>query len=108
MRRNCLTTTPDAVAQQPHETMPPAADERIPSQSDVPLGANLIARDRCEFRVWAPEIEKIELHIVAPDDRRIALAKNARGYHEATVDARAGTRYFFTIDDTDRPDPASR
>jgi maltooligosyltrehalose trehalohydrolase len=88
--------------------MPPAADERIPSQSDVPLGANLIAQDRCEFRVWAPEIEKIELHIVAPDDRRIALTKNTRGYHEATVDAGAGTRYFFNLDGNDRPDPASR
>src|SRR4051794_38958761 len=88
--------------------MPPAAGERVAPSPNVPLGANLIAPNRCEFRVWAPEIETIELHIVAPDDRRIALTKNARGYHEATVDANAGTRYFFTIGDTDRPDPASR
>ncbi|MEA2344801.1 MAG: maltooligosyltrehalose trehalohydrolase, partial [Thermoanaerobaculia bacterium] len=88
--------------------MPPAADQRIASQSNVPLGANLIAPGRCEFRVWAPNIESIELHIVVPDERRIALTKNARGYHDATIDAGAGTRYFFVIDNNDRPDPASR
>src|SRR4051794_1349493 len=88
--------------------MPPAAGERVAPSPNVPLGANLIAPGRCEFRVWAPEIETIELHIVAPDDRRIALTKNARGYHEATIDADAGTRYFFIVGGNDRPDPASR
>jgi len=97
------------VAAQPHETMPPAASERIPaSLSNVALGANLIEPGRCEFRVWAPEIESVELHIVAPDERRIALTKNARGYHEATIDVGAGARYFFVVNGADRPDPASR
>jgi maltooligosyltrehalose trehalohydrolase len=75
--------------------------------SEIPLGANLTSAGRCEFRVWAPYIENIELHIVAPD-RRIALRKNARGYHDATVDAGAGTRYFFVVNGKERPDPASR
>src|SRR5947209_10071418 len=89
--------------------MPPAAGERVaPAPQGIPLGANLIAPGRCEFRGLAPEIEAIELHIVAPDDRRIALTKNARGYHEVTIDARAGTRYFFNVGGNDRPDPASR
>src|SRR4051812_17505565 len=96
------------LASQPHDTIPPAADERVLSSPNLPLGANLIEADRCEFRVWAPEIDNVELHIVAPDERRIALTKNARGYHEATIDAGAGTRYFFSIDGNDRPDPASR
>jgi maltooligosyltrehalose trehalohydrolase len=97
------------LASQPHDTMPPAADERVPpSPAGLPLGANLIEPGRCEFRVWAPEIDMIELHIVAPDDRRIPLTKNARGYHEATIDASAGTRYFFNVNGNDRPDPASR
>jgi maltooligosyltrehalose trehalohydrolase len=30
------------------------------------------------------------------------------GYHEVTIEAPPGTRYCFTIDGTDRPDPASR
>jgi maltooligosyltrehalose trehalohydrolase len=89
--------------------MPPAAEERIPaSPAGVALGANLIAPGRCEFRVWAPNIDRIELHIVAPEGRRIALTKNDRGYHHAVTDAAAGTRYFFVINGKERPDPASR
>jgi maltooligosyltrehalose trehalohydrolase len=72
------------------------------------LGANLIEHGHCEFRVWAPYVDNVELHIVAPDDRRIALTKNGRGYHEAIVDAGAGTRYFFVVNGRERPDPASR
>jgi maltooligosyltrehalose trehalohydrolase len=72
------------------------------------LGAHLIEPGRCEFRVWAPFIDHIDLHIVAPNDRRIAMSKNANGYHEAIVDTGAGTRYFFVINGRERPDPASR
>jgi maltooligosyltrehalose trehalohydrolase len=72
------------------------------------LGARLVAPNRCQFRVWSPQREQIELHIVAPKDRRVPMRKNASGYHEATVDTGAGTRYFFTVEGNDRPDPASR
>src|ERR1700730_13428763 len=73
-----------------------------------PLGARLVAPNRCEFRVWAPARDRIELHIVAPNDRRVPMRKNAFGYHETTIDVASGTRYFFTVDGHDRPDPASR
>ncbi len=82
------------------------------TESTPPLGA--IVRDDgcCEFRVWAPQVDRVELHIVAPDDRRVELTRNSRGYHEAVVDgivdAGAGTRYFFVINGRERPDPASR
>jgi len=99
----------ETVAAQPHETMPPAAAEHIPpSPAGIPLGANLIEPSRCQFRVWAPNANVIELHIVAPEERRITLTKNIRGYHEAIVDAGPGTRYFFAVNGNDRPDPASR
>jgi len=74
----------------------------------VRLGANLIAPDRCEFRVWAPNADNVELHLVAPDDRRIAMRKNVRGYHEAIVEIGAGGRYVFVVNGRERPDPASR
>jgi maltooligosyltrehalose trehalohydrolase len=82
--------------------------QMMPANETPPLGANLIAPGRCEFRVWAPNVAAVELHIVVPDERRIALTKNARGYHEATIDAGAGTRYFFNVNGDNRPDPASR
>jgi maltooligosyltrehalose trehalohydrolase len=75
----------------------------------IPLGARLIDADRCEFRVWAPGRDRVELHIVAPEDRRVPLTKNAAGYHEAAVDrCGEGARYLFALGDQERPDPASR
>jgi maltooligosyltrehalose trehalohydrolase len=68
----------------------------------------LTAPGRCEFRVWAPDHEEIELHIVAPSERRIGMSRDGDGYHSVTVDAGAGTRYFFNLEGHDRPDPASR
>jgi hypothetical protein len=52
----------------------------------TPLGARVLDGNRCEFRVWAPKAESVELHIVAPQDRRVPLKKNESGYHEAIVD----------------------
>ena len=72
----------------------------------IPLGARLIAPNRTEFRVWAPLRQKVELHLQG--DKRIPMRRDEHGYWEATADAAEGTRYFFTLDGTDRPDPASR
>src|ERR1043166_7549115 len=72
------------------------------------LGAHVIEATRTEFRVWAPYRERVELHIVAPREQRIAIERNADGYHEAVVECGEGTRYFFNVEGTDRPDPASR
>jgi maltooligosyltrehalose trehalohydrolase len=71
------------------------------------LGARVLDRNRTEFRVWAPRRERVELRVVAPREQRIAMTKRD-GYHEAVVEAGEGTRYFFNLDGTDRPDPASR
>jgi maltooligosyltrehalose trehalohydrolase len=103
-----MTRTIDigAAAIPGHETFPPAAYSR--EWATARLGAHLVGPDRCEFRVWAPDAERVEVHIVAPRDRRVALAKNDGGYHEAVIDASAGTRYFFVINGNERPDPASR
>jgi maltooligosyltrehalose trehalohydrolase len=94
-----------------HETFPPAsAHHQYPSPFGVSLGARLLDGNRCEFRVWAPERESIEVHIVAPDDRRVPMKKMADGYHETVVDdCGEGTRYLYVLDGGDeRPDPASR
>ena len=81
----------------------------MPSPFGTALGAWLLDGSRCEFRVWAPSHDRIELHIVAPEDRRVSLTKNADGYHEAiVVGVQEGTRYFFVVGGRERPDPASR
>lgn len=101
----------DATAIPGRETFPPAdpsAAER-PMPFGLPLGARLLNDGRCEFRVWAPNRDRVEVHIVSPDDRRVALRKLKDGYHEGTVENVAeGARYFYVLDGTERPDPASR
>ncbi|HVS31430.1 MAG TPA: malto-oligosyltrehalose trehalohydrolase [Thermoanaerobaculia bacterium] len=73
------------------------------------LGATLLGGSRCEFRVWAPSHEKVSVHILAPDDRRVALRKRAGGYHEGVAEnCPAGARYRFVLGGEERPDPASR
>jgi maltooligosyltrehalose trehalohydrolase len=69
------------------------------------LGARVIAPGRCEFRVWAPNRDRVELRI---DDRTLPMEKIPGGYHVATVDAREGDRYYYVLDGIERPDPASR
>jgi maltooligosyltrehalose trehalohydrolase len=93
------------------ETFPPAAGQQQhpPAPIGINLGATLLDADRCEFRVWAPQRERVELHLVAPRERRVPLKKDRGGYYSAVVDDCAeGTRYFYTLDGQDRPDPASR
>jgi maltooligosyltrehalose trehalohydrolase len=101
------TTTPG------EETFPPAGEQQTATPFGIPLGAQIDAQldgNRCEFRVWAPQCERVELHIVAPDERRVAMTKDRSGYHSATVDDCAeGARYLYVLDGGDeRPDPASR
>ena len=101
-------TTTAAVPGQ--ETFPPAERDTSPTPTGLSLGARLLDGNRCEFRVWAPDRARVELHITTPQDRRVPLTKNDSGYHEAVVDdCPEGTRYLFVLDGGDeRPDPASR
>lgn len=62
---------------------------------------------RTTFRVWAPEAHTVELLIEGRAPLPMPLA--ADGYRERTVDAAAGTRYRYRLDDGEpRPDLASR
>jgi maltooligosyltrehalose trehalohydrolase len=100
----------DASSIPGRETFPPAdGHHKSSSPFGLPLGAHVLSGNRCEFRVWAPQRESVELHIVAPNERRLPLTKR-NDYYEAVVDdCPEGTRYLFVLDGSDeRPDPASR
>jgi maltooligosyltrehalose trehalohydrolase len=91
----------------------PDSEEVRPAGSPgrgVALGATLRADGSCEFRVWAPKRERVDLKIVAPQERTIAMAKRVDGYFETVVDrCGEGTRYLYVLDGGEsRPDPASR
>jgi maltooligosyltrehalose trehalohydrolase len=76
----------------------------------ITLGATYLGQNQCHFLVWAPRAEKVEVHIVDPNDRFIPLMPKERGYHQAVVaGVEPGSLYFYRLDgELERPDPASR
>jgi maltooligosyltrehalose trehalohydrolase len=74
------------------------------------LGATYLGGDLGGFLVWAPLVSRVEVHILAPEERLVPLKKVARGYHYGIVQGvKPGTRYLYRLDgDLERPDPASK
>lgn len=73
-------------------------------------GASYLGEGRCEFRVWAPAANQVELCITAPRQQVIRLGRAPGGYHERTVESLdPGSLYFYRLDHGKKlPDPASR
>jgi maltooligosyltrehalose trehalohydrolase len=74
------------------------------------LGPTYLGEDRCAFLVWAPLVSRVEVHVLAPEERMLPLEKVSRGYHYGVVQGvKPGTRYFYRLDgSTEHPDPASK
>lgn len=74
------------------------------------LGAIYLGDGRCRFRVWAPFSQRVQVHIIAPQDRVVPLARDSWGYHQGMVEgAEPGSLYLYLLDGgKERPDPASR
>ena len=73
------------------------------------LGALLAKDGSCQFRVWAPEADTVELHLHRDDHPTHPMEKDAQGYWSIRLDSvKAGTRYSYLLNgEKDRPDPAS-
>jgi len=81
----------------------------------LPIGAEILDEGSVHFRVWAPKRRRVELLLVRsgsnPNDaQRFALAAERDGYFSIAVEAHAGMRYGYRLDDQGRvySDPASR
>jgi maltooligosyltrehalose trehalohydrolase len=63
----------------------------------------------CRFTVWAPEKERLILHLVYPEDKLVEMDKDQDGYFSVALpDIRPGARYYYRPEGTgDYPDPAS-
>ena len=74
------------------------------------LGAVWSPGGACNFLLWAPKAQKVDVHIVHPCDRTITMQPLDRGYFSIAVDGIVpGTLYRYCLDgQTERPDPASR
>jgi maltooligosyltrehalose trehalohydrolase len=78
-----------------------------------PIGAEPIGPDQTDFRVWAPKTQHVDLVLeenAAKDSQRTfhALKPEEGGYFSGSVNAGAGTRYWFRVNNNLYPDPASR
>jgi len=74
------------------------------------LGATYLGNGRCQFMVWAPIIQKVEVHMVSPEELIVPLVRGAQGYHQGIIEGvEPGCLYFYRLDsENERPDPASR
>jgi maltooligosyltrehalose trehalohydrolase len=77
---------------------------------ELSLGATYLGEGRCQFLVWAPLAQKVEVHLMGPKDRTFPLQPGARGYYHGIVEGVApGSLYQYRLDgERERPDPASR
>ncbi len=75
----------------------------------IRVGANYQGGNKCGFRVSAPKLQRVELQIVAPHERTLALEKDEAGYWQITVeDLPAHSRYLYILEGANRrPDPAA-
>jgi maltooligosyltrehalose trehalohydrolase len=89
------------------------------------LGATYLGRSQCQFVVWAPLAESVDVRILDTrdsfsaaravgasshsEDRLVRLKKRTRGYHAGIIEGlEPGTLYVYCLDsEKDRPDPAS-
>src|ERR1700692_4680313 len=80
------------------------------ADSRAALGANRQTDGAWEFSVWAPDRQKVALHIFGSRDRFIPMNKDSCGYHQVLVsDIEPQSRYVYRLDDIqEHPDPASR
>jgi len=81
----------------------------VPTQP-LTLGAIVLAPERVQFTVWAPNADDVALHLLSPQERLIPMQQERDGYWDIVVDnVPAGSRYWYRLDrERDLPDPASR
>lgn len=62
------------------------------------------------FRVWAPEKDSVQLHVVFPFDQFFPMKKDAWGFFTVSIDNPGSPlRYFYQLEEGEEfPDPASR
>jgi maltooligosyltrehalose trehalohydrolase len=81
------------------------AVEIRPDHSNM-YGANVLDEAHVRFCLWAPDAERVELVI---GNARYPMVPDGNGNYALTIQAEAGTRYNYLIDEEHHvPDPASR
>ncbi|HAC64260.1 MAG TPA: malto-oligosyltrehalose trehalohydrolase [Cyanothece sp. UBA12306] len=72
------------------------------------LSANYHDKKHYEFTVWAPNLAKLDLKIITPNEQIIPMECDQKGYWKTILEIAPGSLYFYQLDEeTTRPDPAS-
>jgi maltooligosyltrehalose trehalohydrolase len=79
-------------------------------ERSLTVGAIYLGEGRCRFRVWAPNAERVDIHLLASQERMEPLEARRRGYFQAVVEGvESGSAYLYRLNGKlERPDPASR
>src|SRR5262245_57748040 len=90
-------------------TTDPAKEKRarsLPARR-LPIGVEIVGPDQVHARVWAPAAQEVAIVV---DGRDVALAAETGGYFSGQAKGKAGGRYGFRVNRSDRlyPDPVSR
>jgi maltooligosyltrehalose trehalohydrolase len=74
------------------------------------LGATPLPGGEWNFAVWAPNHERLALHLLGHRPELFPMQRDAMGYHCVVVtDVEPGAKYLYRLGDShERPDPASR
>ncbi|WP_066380152.1 MULTISPECIES: malto-oligosyltrehalose trehalohydrolase [unclassified Anabaena] len=72
------------------------------------LGAHYLGDGYCEFTVWCPNAQTVDLEIISPQTRLIPMQKQGNYWRVTATNIEPGTLYFYHLNGQEsRPDPAS-
>ena len=73
----------------------------------LPVGVEIVGADLVHARVWAPGAQEV---VIVVDGRDVPLGAETGGYFSAHTEGKAGSRYGFLVNGSERlyPDPVSR
>src|SRR3972149_2895242 len=71
--------TPSPSPPPPRRLLHPRGPPIVSGRRELSLGALSLGAGRCQFRVWAPHVERVEVHLVSPRERLPPPPKEERG-----------------------------
>ncbi len=73
------------------------------------IGAQYFPDGSCSFRVWAPLLSQVEVHLLSPPESFLPMVKEGEYHYSLIPEIAPGTLYYYRLSgNIERPDPASR
>ncbi len=73
------------------------------------IGTQYLPDGSCSFRVWAPLLSQVEVHLLSPRENLLPMIKEGEYHYSLIPEIAPGTLYYYRLPgNIERPDPASR